>query len=68
MIVFMMSSKYAYTAQMVEILDVFGMREDEFTLAPTIYYLIYATVQLILAVLISKLNMKRYMLISVGLS
>ncbi len=68
MIVFMMSSKYAYTAQMVEILDVFGMREDKFTLAPTIYYLIYATVQLILAVFISKLNMKRYMFISVGLS
>lgn len=68
MIVFMMSSKYAYTAQMVELLDVFKISPEKFTLAPTIYFIIYATVQLILATFISKLNMKRFMLISVGIS
>ncbi len=68
MIAFMMASKSIYTAEMVEILDKFGFQESKFTLPITIYFIVYATVQLILAVFFHKIKIKLYLILTVALS
>lgn len=68
MVAFMMASKSVYTAEMVEILDKFGFQESQFTLPITIYFIVYAVVQLILAVFFQKINVKIYLVITVALS
>ena len=68
MVAFMMASKFIYTAEMVEILDKFGFQESQFTLPITIYFIVYATTQLVLAVFFKKINIKIYLALTVSLS
>ena len=68
MVAFMMASKSVYTAEMVEILDEFNLQESVFTLPITVYFIVYAVTQLILAVFFHKLNVKLYLILTVALS
>lgn len=68
MVAFMMASKFIYTAEMVEILDIFGFQSSQFTIPITVYFIVYAITQLILAVYFQKINVKNYLIITVAIS
>lgn len=65
---FMLASKNAYTAQMLEIINNFHVTKAQASLSTTIYFIIYASMQLILVKLLDKINLKRYLLITSVLS
>lgn len=68
MIAFMMASKSMYTAEMVELMDVFGIEEDVFGLPVTIYFCVYALAQVLLSIFIHKINVKVYLGITIAVS
>ena len=64
----MMGSKNIYTAEYIEIGNVFGVDKPQASLAMTFYFITYSAVQILLFFVMGKLNVKWYMLISVLLS
>ena len=68
MVAFMMASKLVYTAEMVELMDVFAITEDVFGLPVTIYFCVYALVQVLLSIFMHKLDVKKYIGITIAIS
>lgn len=66
--VIMMGSKNIYTAEYIEIGNIFGVEKAQASLAMTFYFITYSLVQVLLFFLMGKLNVKWYMLISVFMS
>ncbi len=64
----MMGSKNIYTAEYIEIGNLFGVDKPQASLAMTFYFITYSAVQVLLFFIMGKLNVKWYMLISVLLS
>ncbi len=66
--IIMMGSKNIYTAEYIEIGNLFAVSKPEASLAMTFYFITYAIMQIVLFFILDKLNIKWYMLISVALS
>ncbi len=66
--VIMMGSKNVYTAEYIEIGRIFNVSKPQASLAMTFYFFTYGFMQILLFFILDKLNIKWYMLISVGLS
>ncbi len=66
--VIMMGSKNIYTAEYIEIGRLFNVSKPQASLAMTFYFLTYGFMQIFLFFILDKLDIKWYMLISVGLS
>ena len=66
--VIMMGSKNIYTAEYIEIGNLFGVSKPEASLAMTFYFITYGIMQVLLFFTLDKFNIKWYMLISVALS
>lgn len=66
--VIMMGSKNIYTAEYIEIGNMFNVSKAQASLAMTFYFIAYSAVQVILFFCMGKVNIKWYMLISVVLS
>ncbi len=64
----MMGSKNIYTAEYIEISRLFSVDKPQASLAMTFYFITYSLAQIILFFYMDKINIKWYMLISVGLS
>ncbi|MBR2870934.1 MAG: MFS transporter [Clostridia bacterium] len=60
--------KLCYSAQMVEIGPHFGVDKSRLSIGLTIYYLVYASAQLLLTAFVKKLNLKKFIGITVFLS
>ena len=65
---FSMCLKMVYSASMVEIKAEYGVPHSIASLPITLYYVFYAVIQLFLAAIIKKINMKLYMLITFTVS
>ena len=61
-------SKNAYTAEVVTLQGVFGKNKAEVSLAMTLYFITYAVAQIILSMLMGKINLKVFMSVTIGLS
>lgn len=66
--VIMMGSKNIYTAEYIEIGNLFGVDKPSASLAMTFYFITYSAVQILLFFIMDKLNVKWYLLITVFLS
>ena len=66
--IIMMGSKNIYTAEYIEISNLFQVDKPQASLAMTFYFITYSLVQIILFFCMDKINVKWYMLISVFLS
>ncbi len=66
--VIMMGSKNIYTAEYIEIGRLFGVSKPQASLAMTFYFITYGLMQIFLFFILDKIDVKWYMLISVGLS
>ncbi len=66
--IIMMGSKNIYTAEYIEIGRIFGVSKPQASLAMTFYFITYGFMQIFLFFFLDNLNIKWYMLISVGLS
>ncbi len=64
----MMGSKNIYTAEYIEISRLFNVDKPQASLAMTFYFITYSIAQVVLFFYMDKINIKWYMLISVGLS
>lgn len=64
----MMGSKNIYTAEYIEISSIFNVDKPQASLAMTFYFITYGITQILLFFWMDKLNIKWYMLISIGLS
>ena len=60
--------KLCYSAQMVEIGPHFGVEKSTLSIGLTIYYIVYAVAQLLLTLFVKKLNLKKFIGITVLLS
>lgn len=67
-ITFMMASKLVYIAQRTELMQVFGMDDVSVNLGMTFYFIVYAATQLLLSVVMGKLDVKKYLVISILIS
>ena len=65
---FSMCMKMVYSSSMVAIKDEYGVPHSIASLPITLYYILYAVIQLVLAIFMKKINMKLYMLITFGIS
>ncbi len=66
--VIMMGSKNIYTAEYIEIGNMFNATKPQVSLAMTFYFLTYGLMQVLLFFVIDKLSIKWYMLITIALS
>ncbi len=66
--VIMMGSKNIYTAEYIEIGNLFNVSKPQASLAMTFYFITYSAVQVLLFFYMGKVNIKWYMLISTVLS
>ena len=66
--VIMMGSKNIYTAEYIEIGNLFNVDKPQASLAMTFYFITYSVVQVLLFFYMGKVNIKWYMLISIALS
>ncbi len=66
--IIMTGSKNIYTAELVEIMQVFNVSKAETSLAMTYYFITYSTTQVIFFFTMDKINIKWYMAISIFLS
>ena len=66
--VFMMSSKNSYTAEMVELIEVFNSTKPDVSLAMTYYFVTYAVGQILLSFCMGKINLKVYLGVTAGIS
>lgn len=64
----MMGSKNIYTAEYIEISALFNVDKPQASLAMTFYFITYGITQVLLFFYMNKINIKWYMLISIGLS
>lgn len=64
--VFVMASKNVYTAEIIEIIDVFNTTRAKASVANTLYYITYAAVQVILFFCFDKINLKRFLSVSLA--
>ena len=64
----MMAAKQIFTAEVVEIIDVFQTTASKVSLANLLYYLTYAIMQVVLIFFIDKIRLKTYLFITAGLS
>ena len=64
----MMGSKNIYTAEYIEIGNLFNVDKPQASLAMTFYFITYSVVQVLLFFYMGKVNIKWYMLISIALS
>lgn len=64
----MMGSKNIYTAEYIEIGNVFGVDKPQASLAMTFYFITYSALQILLFFIMGKINVKWYMIITVFLS
>ena len=60
--------KVAYSAQMIVMIDFFGSTKTQVSLGLTIYYIIYAATQTVIVPFIKKINVRRYMAVTIMLS
>lgn len=65
---FSMCIKMAYSASLVQIIEEYGVSKTVASTPLTLYYVFYAVIQLFLAVIMSKINVKRYMTVTYVLS
>lgn len=66
--IIMMGSKNIYTAEYIEIGNLFNVDKPQASLAMTFYFITYSVVQVLLFFYMGKVNIKWYMLISIALS
>lgn len=66
--IIMTGSKNVYTAELVEIMQVFNVSKAETSLAMTYYFITYSTTQVIFFFTMNKINIKWYMTISIFFS
>ncbi len=66
--VMMMGSKNVFTAELVEIMNVFNVSKPDASLAMTYYFITYSTMQVILFFIMDNVNVKWYMFISIFFS
>ncbi|MBQ9734840.1 MAG: MFS transporter [Clostridia bacterium] len=66
--IMMTGSKNVYTAELVEIMQVFNVSKAETSLAMTYYFITYSTTQVIFFFIMDHINIKWYMTISIFLS
>lgn len=64
----MMGSKNVYTAEIVEIMDVFGRNRRDVSMGMTFYFIVYSVVQIVFCFFMKNVNVKWYILITIGLS
>ncbi len=65
---FSIAAKNAYMAQIVQIIEDFGTTKASAGLASTFYFITYGTMQLVLAKILPRLNLRYFVLITMGLS
>ena len=58
---FSMCIKMAYSASLVQIIEEYGVSKTVASTPLTLYYVFYAVIQLFLAVIMSKINVKRWL-------
>lgn len=63
-----MTTKLAYTSQLVSIIDDFGTTKADAALGMTFYYLIYGISQIFVALLMKKLNMRFFIVVTTVVS
>ena len=68
MYVSMMGAKNLYTAEIIEIIDAFGSTRAKASMANTLYYITYAAVQIVLFFCFDKLNLKRFLSVTIAIS
>ena len=68
MVTMMMASKLTFKSLFIELEDVFGETSDRLSLAMSTYFIIYATVQLILSFIFRKINVKIFLTVSIAFS
>ena len=68
MLLMVHGSKNAYVAEVVALQDVFSKGKAEISLAMTYYFVTYAITQIVLSVLIGKVNLKIFLSIAIGIS
>lgn len=66
--IIMMGSKNVYTAELVEIMQVFDVNKAQANLAMTYYFITYSATQIIFFFILDRINIKWYMFISIFLS
>ncbi len=60
--------KITYSAEMVVIIEFFSSTKAQVSLGLTIYYIIYAAAQAVLAAIVKKLNLRLYLTVTLSLS
>ena len=68
MYVLMMGSKNVYTAELVEIGNIFNVNKSQASLAMTYYFVTYSIAQIVLFFFMDNINLKWFMTISIFLS
>ena len=68
MYVSMMGAKNLYTAEIIEIIDAFGSTRAKASMANTLYYITYAAGQVVLFFCFDKLNLKRFISVTIAIS
>ena len=66
--IIMMGSKNVYTAEIVELVNVFGVTETEVSLAMTYYFVTYSIAQVIMFFFMEHINIKWFLGVSIFLS
>lgn len=66
--VMMLGSKNVYTAEIVELVNVFGVTETEVSLAMTYYFVTYSIAQVVMFFFMEHINIKWFLGISMALS
>lgn len=61
-------SKNVFTAEIVELTGIFGVAKNQLSLAMTYYFITYGSLQILLYFIMPKINIKWYVLITLGLS
>lgn len=65
---FMMTSKQIFTAELVEVIDVFNITASQASLANLFYFVSYAIMQVLLMLFINKVNLRVYLSITMAFS
>lgn len=64
----MLGSKNVYTAELVEIVNIFNVTKPEASLAMTFYFITYSTAQVLMFLFLEKISIKWFLSISILLS
>ena len=63
-----MLAKSVFTAEMVTLIDVFKVNKAQLSMANTYYYITYALAQILLSVFINKIDVKKFLFLSILLT